>query len=192
VPGTRTGRRAAPLPPEERRCAIIEAVVPLLLERGDAVTTRDIARAAGVAEGTLFNVFVDKDELLAAAVEAAIDPAPFEYEITAAGAGDRNGDRLVAVVEVLQRRSLAMFHLMSSIGGRYRAPKPGPMPLSCALVAYFEASDLALRLGSADAAQVLRSLTFARSHPLMTDPPDEPATIAELFLHGVARPMEAP
>lgn len=50
--------------PDERRRAIIEAVVPLLLERGGDLTTREIADAAGIAEGTIFRVFEDKSELL--------------------------------------------------------------------------------------------------------------------------------
>src|SRR5690606_7898091 len=61
--------RATPLPPEDRRQAIIEAVVPLLIEHGPTATTRQIAEAAGVAEGTLFRVFPDKRALLFAVAE---------------------------------------------------------------------------------------------------------------------------
>ena len=76
-------RRVAPrdgsrrgLPADERRAAIIDAVVPLLREYGEAVTCRQIADAAGIAEGTIFRVFADKDELLARRVRAAVDLAP--------------------------------------------------------------------------------------------------------------------
>ena len=85
-------RRAAPLSPESRRAAILEAVAPLVRERGVETTTRELAAAAGVAEGTLFRVFADKHSLLvetaltglirasdpevARADLAAIDPAP--------------------------------------------------------------------------------------------------------------------
>ncbi len=57
-------RRAAPLAPDERRAAIVDAVLPLVRERGHDVTTRELAAAAGVAEGTLFRVFADKHELI--------------------------------------------------------------------------------------------------------------------------------
>ncbi|MGF1597167.1 MAG: TetR/AcrR family transcriptional regulator [Acidimicrobiales bacterium] len=181
-----TARRASPLPPEERRCAIIDAVVPLLMDRGDAVTTREIARAAGVAEGTLFKVFADKDELVAAAVAAAIDTAPLEHAVAEVAAGDRGGDRLVDVIEVLQQRSLQMYRLMSTVGHRYHPGKPRPIPLSSALVAYFERAGLPLRVEPVQAAQILRSLTFSQSHPFLVDAPSSPAAIAELFLHGVA------
>src|SRR5690606_24835873 len=46
--------RARPLAPEERREAILDAVLPLLRERGREVTSRELAEAAGVAEGTIF------------------------------------------------------------------------------------------------------------------------------------------
>lgn len=73
---TERGRRAAPMSPEDRRDAIVGAVIPLLRERGAAVTTRELADAAGVAEGTLFRVFPDKAALVRAAVERALDPTP--------------------------------------------------------------------------------------------------------------------
>lgn len=62
--------------PEDRRAAIIAATVPLLREHGMAVSTRQIAEAAGVAEGTIFGVFPDKNSLLRAAVMKAFDPRP--------------------------------------------------------------------------------------------------------------------
>ena len=74
-------RRAAALPPEERRAAIIAAIQPLLVEHGEMVTTRQVAEAAGVAEGTIFRVFADKDELVAAALDAALDMRAMEDAI---------------------------------------------------------------------------------------------------------------
>src|SRR5438309_2229709 len=49
------------------RRRILESARRLLAERGfDAVTTRDIADAAGIAAGTLFNYFSTKEAVLAA------------------------------------------------------------------------------------------------------------------------------
>ncbi|MBX6748251.1 MAG: TetR/AcrR family transcriptional regulator [Micromonosporaceae bacterium] len=73
--GTRRQRVPA-LAPDERRAALIAATIPLLREHGTNVSTRQIAEAAGVAEGTIFGVFKDKSSLLRAAVLAALDPAP--------------------------------------------------------------------------------------------------------------------
>src|SRR3954469_20425754 len=71
-PTTKLGRATA-LPASERRAEIIAATLPLVLTHGSAVTTRQIAEAAGIAEGTIFRVFPDKESLVAAVIESAFD-----------------------------------------------------------------------------------------------------------------------
>ncbi|GFE15123.1 TetR family transcriptional regulator [Streptomyces glebosus] len=51
---------------------IVAAALPLVAEYGAAVTTSQIARAAGIGEGTIFRAFKDKDELLDACVTEAV------------------------------------------------------------------------------------------------------------------------
>jgi AcrR family transcriptional regulator len=72
--GTRR-RRVPAMAPDERRAALIAATVPLLREHGMDVTTKQIAQAAGVAEGTIFGVFKDKNSLLEAALLEVVDPS---------------------------------------------------------------------------------------------------------------------
>ena len=67
-------RRVAPLAPDERRAAIVAATIPLLAEHGTNVSTRLIAQAAGIAEGTIFRVFPDKGTLIRSAVLEMVDP----------------------------------------------------------------------------------------------------------------------
>ncbi len=71
------------MPPDERRRSIITATLPLLIEHGEMATTKQIAEAAGVAEGTIFRAFADKDALIAAVVQAAVDPGPLEAALAA-------------------------------------------------------------------------------------------------------------
>jgi AcrR family transcriptional regulator len=69
-------RRVPAMAPEDRRAALIAATIPLLHEHGLDVSTRQIAAAAGVAEGTIFGVFKDKNSLLVASVIEALDSRP--------------------------------------------------------------------------------------------------------------------
>ncbi len=62
------------MPAEERRAAIIEATRPLVLQLGADVTTKQIAEACGLAEGTLFRVFPNKDAIVHAVVDDLLDP----------------------------------------------------------------------------------------------------------------------
>lgn len=64
-------RRAPAMSSADRREAIVRATLPLLATHGANVTTRQIAQAAGIAEGTVFRVFADKEELLHTCVEEA-------------------------------------------------------------------------------------------------------------------------
>jgi AcrR family transcriptional regulator len=68
-------RRAKPLSAEQRRRAIVQVTLPLLERDGFAVSTKQIADAAGIAEGTIFRVFRTKEDLLRATLHAYLDPA---------------------------------------------------------------------------------------------------------------------
>jgi AcrR family transcriptional regulator len=95
-------RRVPALAPDERRRAIVLATVPLLREHGLQVSTRQIAQAAGVAEGTLFGVFPDKEALIRAALISCFDPEP---TLAALWEIDRDADlreRLVTALDILQ------------------------------------------------------------------------------------------
>lgn len=56
------------------RAAILEAASKCFLKQGyDAVTIRDVVRESGLAAGTFYNYFTDKDALLKAVLEARIN-----------------------------------------------------------------------------------------------------------------------
>ncbi|MFE3203675.1 TetR/AcrR family transcriptional regulator [Embleya sp. NPDC059237] len=108
-------RRAPSLEPEERRAAIIAATLPLLLERGVSVTTQQIARAAGVAEGTIFSVFPDKHSLVHAAVLSGFEPTPIVAAIAAIDPNPDLRDRLSAVIRVIADQLVATEPLVAAL-----------------------------------------------------------------------------
>ena len=56
--------------PEERRREILDAAMRLFAERGyDAVSMRDISRAAGITAGLCYHYFDSKQKLFAAALD---------------------------------------------------------------------------------------------------------------------------
>lgn len=184
-PTTDRGPRATPLPPDERRAAIIDAVLPLLTERGRSVTSKEIATAAGVAEGTVFKVFADKEALFEAALERALDLAPLTTAIEEIDPTLPFEDRLVAAVNLIQRRIVDVWQLVSKLRTAHRPPaSPKPLGQSPALTALLAREPDRLRLGPEDAAMLLRGLTLSLSHPMIAPSPMDAPAIVDLFLDG--------
>jgi AcrR family transcriptional regulator len=104
-------RRAAPLPPEERRAAILAATVPLLRATGGQASTKELAAAAGVAEGTLFRVFPDKHALLVAAISEAIDPTELVAGIESIDPHTSLTERIGELARLLGAHVEGMFEL---------------------------------------------------------------------------------
>ncbi|MCU1427199.1 MAG: transcriptional regulator, TetR family [Actinomycetia bacterium] len=164
---------------------IVAATLPLLLEHGDRVTSRQIAEAAGIAEGTIFRAFADKDEVIVAVVEAAFDPEPLEAALTNIAAGLTFEDSLAAAIVIMQQRVINMWRLVSSVGTRFHAVTQRPMADSDALVRMFETHRARVTVEPIVAARLLRALTLSTTHPMLSGEPMSPDELVHLFLHGV-------
>jgi len=193
-----TTNRAAPLARDDRRAAIIAATLPLLRRHGQAVTTRQIAEASGIAEGTIFRVFADKAELVDACLTDAFDPRPTLERFAAIDRRLPLEPRLIAAVEILQDRLRAVVELLMALGfggppdGKQRSGPPDPRDrfghreLLDALTGLLEPDRDRLRMSPAETAHVARVLTFAASHPRITDGhPMTAEEIVSVLLYGV-------
>ncbi len=191
-------KRASSLPTDLRRADLIAAVLPLLIEHGTAVTTRQIASAAGIAEGTIFRAFPDKKSLITAAVEHAFDPAPLDVELDAIDRTLPLEARLEEAVSIMAARLGFLGQLMLATGIRPPEPKagsaPGHHPPNLAsLAALFEPDRAQIRRDPLHAAQLLRGLTFAASHPtLLAGKPLTPAEIVSVLLYGLRKDEARP
>jgi AcrR family transcriptional regulator len=165
---------------------IVEATLPLLVEHGEMVTSRQIAAAAGIAEGTIFRVFADKDALIAAVIDMAFDAEPLERALATVDHGLAFEEAVTAATTILQQRVIDLWRLVSSIGPRFHDRTRRSMEQSDELVALFTAHRDHLAVEPAEAARLLRALTLSTTHPMLAEQPMAPTAIVQLFLHGVS------
>jgi AcrR family transcriptional regulator len=138
-----------------------------------------------VSEGTIFNVFDDKDALLAAALDTAIDLAPFERAIADIDPHAPFDRRLLLATELIQRRIVDIWRLVSRIGQHHPPSEHRPLPDSRALADLLATEPGRLRVEPQDAARLLRALTLSLTHPVLTAQPATASDIVQVFLHGV-------
>ncbi|MFF0245869.1 TetR/AcrR family transcriptional regulator [Streptosporangium sandarakinum] len=124
-------RRAPGMSPERRREMIVLAALPLVAEYGTAVTTSQIARAAGIGEATIFRVFADKDELLDACVAEALQPGHVLEQLAAVPLDQPLAARLTEAAEAMRAHMtrigtvLGALHASGHRSSRDRRPSPG-------------------------------------------------------------------
>lgn len=157
------------------------------------MTTRQIAEAAGIAEGTVFRAFGDKETLLRAAVMRYLDPEPLLAELAAIDPEWALERKIRSILVALRRRFDGVFRMMSTLREEDR---PTPVSLrddTTRLVAVALGADQdRLGWGAAEIAHVARLLAFSSSLPQMTagtELTDDELT--DLVLHGILGSRDA-
>ena len=188
--------RARPLSPDERRAAIIAATRPLLMEHGRRTTTKLVAEAAGIAEGTIFRVFPSKEELFDAVLDAEFDPEPFLAAVARIDPDDPLRERLVAVTTLLQRRFISIFQLMIALAvpkppDRLRTHELRHRLATEGVISVLKPDAERFRVPPEEVVRLLRLLTFSASHPHISEGrPMRPGDIVDVILHGTLTPGE--
>lgn len=198
--------------PDHRREMIVRAALPLVIERGSAVTTRQIARAAGIGEGTIFRVFADKDELLDACVSEALSPDSALAELASVSLDQPLTARLSEAASALHAhldRVGAVVGALHATGGRGRTGRPGSAGgtpdreassarVREALSELFEPERESLRLSPEEAALIFLGLQFVGAgrptegdEQANTSPQLSVPDLVDVFLHGIlSQPIE--
>lgn len=180
------------LSPEQRRQAIIDATLPLVLAQGRQVTTQQIARAAGIAEGTIFRVFDSKDALLDAVVAQALDVEPYLRSLETLDASGGVEELITRVAQAMIDRFEHVFGVLTVLG--IKGPPPAPLtPEVIARVGAAHARLLAphteeLTLPPREVMRYVRLLAFSGTNPHLTDGrPLSAAEITSLVLDGTRK-----
>ncbi|MDT7804741.1 MAG: hypothetical protein QOI78_8174 [Actinomycetota bacterium] len=185
---------------EARRSMIVHAVLPLLIEHGATVTTSQIARAAGIGEGTIFRAFKDKDELFDACTAEALRPDHVLDAIAEIPVDQPLEDRLVEAAEALGAHLERMGALMGALHASGRVKHRDPeqrlrgswkggrresmAAMRGAMTELFEPEKDRLRLPPEHLAALFLTMLFSGRRMAPDD--DAPTTrqVVDVFLHG--------
>ena len=187
--------RAPALSPDDRRAALVDVTLPLLRDHGPALTTRQVAEAAGIAEGTVFRAFGSKDELVQACVAAVFDSTPVVAELRAVDMTLSLDERLTEGVAILQRHVERIVGLISVLhhagdhaGAGPKRPRGSSDPaVDAALTDLFGSDATALRRPVDEVIGLLQLITLSSVHPLMSTVRLSPAEIVDVVLDGTRR-----
>ncbi len=98
---------------EERQAMIATSAIPLFIEHGGSLTTRQIADHLQIAEGTIFRAFGDKDTLVRAVVDAFFDQTQQTVTPELDQPGLSLAQKLHIVIRAARVRTRGVFAMLS-------------------------------------------------------------------------------
>lgn len=184
--------------PNLRQQAIIEAVTPLLLERGSEATSRELAQAAGIAEGTLFRAFESKDELIHAVLVAYVDVERLTRRMQDVSASAQLEETLEHIIAVLTEHIRGIFAISSALKASPRHAGRPPyhherstiiQQITSAIESTLRPFAAELEVGTYQAARFVRGVCFSATfaHDEEAEPALTPSELAGLVVHGITR-----
>ncbi|MFW5417910.1 TetR/AcrR family transcriptional regulator [Nocardiopsis sp. CNT-189] len=187
--------RAPQMDRDARREMIVSHTMDLLAEHGRPVTTREIALAAGIGEGTIFRVFADKEELLRECLLEAMRMKEATAQVEAVGLAGTPDRRLTRAAAVMQDHITRAGAIAAALG-RQVPTGPGTDRAEAfsaarnALARLMEPERDRMSHPPEQVAALLIGLLFERSFGLASATGLSTRDLVSIVLHGALRPEE--
>ncbi len=199
---------------DERRQDIIEAIRPLLVSGGGQFTIKEVASAAGIAEGTIFRVFASKQELMHAVVADVFDSTSLCRRIASLPAQPDLAEHLRSLIALLTEDAETTHAALTAARlASCESPRPGelrhdhrmkPPPshsagemnsfrqrareVRHAILVSLEPWQDALTVSTEQAAFIIQSTAFSALHFVFEDAfSSDPTLLADSLAHGIIK-----
>lgn len=183
-------QRAQPMAPDDRRAMIAEQAIPLFIEQGSSLSTRQLAEHLGIAEGTIFRAFGDKDALIRASVRAFFDRAEAYLSTGIVDASLPLEEKVARLVKGAREHARGVFAMLSLLdpaeAGEYIA-RARSGAFEAAITEAFAPDAASLGVAPDRVAALLRIAVIAASAPPHhRHSPLDDDELVQFILYGIA------